>query len=101
MTEGVLCWSGTAISYIQFVSELGDVPLIDVAYSKGNFNEEILVDEVVKGNHTLTECSSRGICDYNTGICQCFSGYASSDGYGNKGTRGDCGHRDALFQAVG
>ena len=60
------------------------------------------------GSGTLYECSNQGICDRRTGICGCFSATASggdssqaaafaylassSDGNGNTGTRGDCGH---------
>jgi hypothetical protein len=37
-------------------------------------------------------CSNKGFCNYDTGVCQCLRGYASSDGLGKSGTRGDCGH---------
>lgn len=28
--------------------------------------------------HQLTECSGRGICDRNTGLCSCFQGFAGT-----------------------
>mmetsp|Transcript_26838 Transcript_26838/g.48664 ORF Transcript_26838/g.48664 Transcript_26838/m.48664 type:complete len:569 (+) Transcript_26838:363-2069(+) len=49
-----------------------------------------------KGDKENDECSNRGICDQGTGTCQCFDTngdeYSGSDGYGNSGDRGDCGH---------
>ena len=29
--------------------------------------------------HTGRDCSGRGLCDYDSGLCKCFSGY-----YGTK-----------------
>jgi len=51
----------------------------------------------VKGNKENDVCSNRGLCDRLTGSCKCFSSdgvdeYGGSDGYGNAGERGDCGH---------
>lgn len=45
------------------------------------------------GTTEYVECSGRGTCDYLTGVCRCLPGWQSSDGQGNAGTRGDCGHR--------
>jgi EGF-like domain len=45
----------------------------------------------IVGTKESVECSNRGICDESTGTCSCFAGYASSDGLGGLGTRGDCG----------
>ncbi len=44
------------------------------------------------GTTEYEECSNRGVCNYDTGICDCFDGFVSSDGLGNLGSRGDCGH---------
>lgn len=56
-----------------------------------------------KGKNILTEedvslytCSNHGICNHETGNCQCFSGWGSSDGNGGLGSLRDCGHRLAL-----
>ncbi|KAG6949191.1 hypothetical protein JG687_00015032 [Phytophthora cactorum] len=49
----------------------------------------------VQGTKEWEFCSNRGDCNFETGQCKCFTnpmpGYRSSDGYGNPGTRGDCG----------
>jgi len=40
------------------------------------------------GNKEESECSNRGVCDYDSGLCKCFKGY-----YG-----GDCSMQNALAQ---
>lgn len=59
------------------------------------------------GQGDLVECSNQGICDRGTGICRCYFETdstssdgtfttlfktLSSDGFGNLGSRGDCGY---------
>ena len=39
-------------------------------------------------------CADHGLCNYETGICNCFDQMTSSDGQGNAGTKGDCGFRN-------
>lgn len=50
----------------------------------------------VTGTKENDVCAGRGVCDENDGTCSCFNTngdeYASSNGYGVAGTRGDCGY---------
>lgn len=47
----------------------------------------------VTGTTENALCNNRGLCDYDTGICSCFTGWSSSDGAGQAGSVGDCGYR--------
>ena len=53
-----------------------------------------------KGSGTLYECSNQGVCNHDTGVCECFLSVAygevqfralSSNGQFELGNRGDCG----------
>ena len=52
------------------------------------------------GTKENTECTGRGQCTTSDGTCFCYTfkgdAYGSSDGYGNPGTRGDCGYVRSL-----
>ena len=37
------------------------------------------VEETVKGTSENAECSNRGNCDSQTGLCTCFAGYTGED----------------------
>ncbi len=55
---------------------------------------ESLLDSDVRsvvGTREQAECSNRGLCDYSTGVCECYGDYGDSDGAGGQGTLGDCG----------
>lgn len=39
-------------------------------------------------------CSGRGKCNTGTGICECYTGFSTSDGRGNTGDFGDCGYAE-------
>lgn len=50
-----------------------------------------------KGTVNCYECSKRGICDKESGICKCIKPFSSSNGINLKGitesgNRGDCGY---------
>jgi hypothetical protein len=40
----------------------------------------------LKGTKELVECSHRGLCNHDDGLCECFNGY----------TNDDCGMQQAL-----
>jgi len=45
-----------------------------------------VTDKAVEGSTENVECSNRGICDYATGACKCFTGFTTED----------CSHQNAL-----
>ena len=75
---------------VTFYTELGDLPSIIAKFSDGT---PIPVAEAVKGTKENAECSNRGLCDYDTGLCECFPGFAGSAGNQSFGLRRDCGMR--------
>ena len=91
--------SGGVDILIDFGSEFGDLPPVTVS-STGLTSPTITITETQKGYKENSECSEKGVCDRSTGLCKCFAGYFSSDGYGNVGTRGDCGAFDANAAAT-
>ena len=82
--------------FIEFLSEFGDLPMLipDVTLLTNSVNDDpvyVNVTELRKGTKEDQECSGQGVCDYDTGICNCSPYYESSDGsIFNAGSRGDC-----------
>jgi len=57
----------------------------------------------VKGTKEEIECSGRGICEA-AGKCACDANFASSNGEGGAGNRGDCGYQlptASVFDCIG
>ena len=84
--------SGNSI-VISFLTIHSDLPLIN--YNVQNITS-FNIYELQKGTKEMILCSSRGICDYTNGLCDCFNGYGSSDGQGNAGTYSDCGYLEPV-----
>jgi len=91
--DGFVCTSSGSNFRIEFRTELGDLPELIVEYIRFG-SGYIEVYEEQKGNKDNIECSDHGLCNYETGDCECFLYYISSDADGNSGNRGDCGYRD-------
>jgi len=87
--------NGNAID-ITFLQDFGDLPqfVADGSLLEGGgiLTAAILVGTTFDGAKENEHCSNRGLCDTDTGICECSDeAYESSNGYGAAGIRGDCG----------
>jgi len=96
--------SGNGITYVEFRQDFGPQPLLIPNYSglKGTVNgvnASVSVATYIVATKENNPCSNRGICDPNSGLCACNTNYETSDGYGNPGTRGDCGAPTATISA--
>jgi len=101
--------ANTNVVTVKFTQELGDVPTMKVFYQDAKENAllthtsdepllEVAADGAgfstftsIKGTLQNLECSGRGTCNTDLGVCTCDNGFASSDGNAQQGQRGDCG----------
>eukprot|EP00937_MAST-01D_sp_MAST-1D-sp2_P007666 g7666.t1 len=86
---------GTNRAKIMFLTEFGDLPDLTSPTRRFIANMAFELDGrgfSVRGTKENDVCSNRGLCDYALGECACFTGFGNSDGFGNEGQRGDCGH---------
>jgi len=99
MDDAVACrLSGNDIR-VTFLQDFDDLPML-----VGNANRlstptpsitppSLVISEVDTGTRESAACSGRGTCDSgNNGVCDCALNFGSSDGAGDIGRRGDCGH---------
>ena len=70
---------------VYFVDNSGDLPDLQ-SLGNAEFAAYVTIQEKVKGTTENLPCSNRGICDYTTGMCQCFQGF----------TKHDCSKQNAL-----
>ena len=110
--HGSACQIKPNIISVEFTQQFGPqnplVPYLDSSFESGGgvilisadgittFTDVSLnVYQSVKGTKESGLCANRGLCDLTDGVCGCYDSnadvYGSSDGYGNAGTRGDCG----------
>lgn len=84
---------------IEFLSEYGDLPMIELGVSFLSDSYTFKINQVIRGTKEDLECSQQGICNEDTGQCFCMPGFTSSADSvsGGKistsaGDRGDCGY---------
>ena len=89
-----ICRASEALINIEFMSPTGNVPEITVTNSV-DIDGALTITTIQDGTKEYIDCSGRGMCDHESGLCECFTGFASSDGQGNIGSRRDCGAKNA------
>ena len=105
--SGTICQSGsTTTTTIYIYSSYGNLISLGIVGNKvisysGSTEYKTLTLTSNNGVGALYECSNQGFCDRKSGVCNCFQAYSSgivkykavsSDGFGNSGSRGDCGY---------
>lgn len=50
-----------------------------VNYATGKSGIDLFITEARQGTQENSECSNRGLCDYDTGLCKCFNGFTDDD----------------------
>jgi len=94
----LLCSNTAATNHyfeVLFLTELSNTPLLKVHVSDSltHGTAKVLAAQRTgyRGLGTLKECSGKGECNRRTGECVCWPHWGSSDGFGGRGTHGDCG----------
>lgn len=94
------CTSDGSVMEIYFGTEHGDLPPIEADVSNLVGGDIVVRTDgamfangyvSVKGTTESEACSNRGLCNHALGYCECFAGYAASDGRGQAGNIADCG----------
>lgn len=90
-----LCPSAASTTHTAIIAfaEPGDLQMLQTE-SQSLTGATLSVAETDKGTTTaIAECSGRGRCNRQLGVCECHPGYTSL------GARGDCGALDGLMMA--
>lgn len=92
--EDTVCGRGSFhYANVTFLSQVGKIPLLILDKSNlGGYRYGLTVERLNSVSSTPLECGGYGSCDKKTGQCNCWKYRSTSDGYGNAGNFGDCGH---------
>jgi hypothetical protein len=88
---------------VEFLQDFGSLTLMvpDTRFLEmSNFvvGKILTVVKYVDGTKENLECSDRGTCDVQSGVCQCSNDFETSNGYNVEGVRGDCGYATESIQ---
>jgi len=71
--------TGGYVATIEFTHNAGDLNMLEIVDLSDTTVDTSAVAQTVQGTTTASECSGRGMCDYETGLCKCFRGYRLDD----------------------
>lgn len=103
----LLCSAAGITTRVTFTNLAGPLPLLvfepdttartwPAGPSGSPGNNPVVVERVQPAAIGPHECSRRGVCVRDKGLCSCMPQFLSSDGKFGPGNRGDCGHTDVL-----
>jgi hypothetical protein len=90
MGSSSVCEPGAGgVFEVTFLKDFGTLPSLvpDATNLGGGANVYLAVSVLVQGSKENAQCSNRGICDTNSGVCACSTNFYTSDGYGGPGQR--------------
>ena len=92
-SDTICLHSGQRYLNITFLSVLGKLPLLQYQTYQFKKYDYIQVTRVIEASsYGLLECSGQGDCLTDSGTCNCWSGFTSSNGIAEFGYVDDCGY---------
>lgn len=85
-TETQACTAAGHSWTVEFLQDFGDLPLLvagasRLTHSTSGVSAGVAVQEAVQGTKESKNCSGRGLCDHDEGVCTCEVEFDSSNGY--------------------
>ncbi|TMW63805.1 hypothetical protein Poli38472_002746 [Pythium oligandrum] len=103
-TSTTACTADGNFVTIEFTQNFGSLPLLvgdssKLVHAGVGQTPRIIITKAEDGSKENEMCSNRGKCDQTSGVCNCFTGFVTSNGVGRFGDRGDCGAAETIITA--